>query len=573
MRPIAIWSPAEVDGAPAFVRPPPGPFGDHWADRRVIPLRSPAPRRVVLLGESAAAGYLLAPHLTPAKALQALLGPAVDVVDLARTNERLGGLVATAEAALQLAPDVIVVFAGNNWNLLETPRMSPFFPEEEARRGYAAALEVGGLLGPAQAAWSALAGAARRALARLAGLGPRLVVVVPEVNLLDWPARQPAPWLPGEGTAAWHRALAAGDAEATLRLDGGSTPTGFALLGRRLMAAGDTARAEVALRAAADSDRYASMACLSAPRAGPSVQALLRSAAGAEVVDLPAIFRAATGALPGRRLFLDYCHLTPEGVWLAAAAIAGQLGWGQPGARAVLSPEAAVAACVGAAAHGVHRGLEGPLVGWWLERALAVDEGLARAAIEDWVAARLGAAPAVLSPGQLRGVGRTPQHGWRWPGLDAALLDAAQGLGFAADGPPRAELWTPLEGFYPDALIFDDLPRRAAARAAWPESGIAVVGAAEAVEVVLRTPWAGKVSAWMDGVRLGEWAATAGWSRVRVRLPVGSGVRRLAVRWPMVEGPGEERVEEAIGRLRRGLEGPVHPVFGEIFSVRVGPFR
>ena len=117
-----------------------------------VPVAGRREKRLCLLGESTAAGYLLAPDLTPAKVLRRRLGDRWDVVDLARTNERLESLVDTAEAALQLDPDRLVVFTGNNWNLLETPGWSPHLPSTEARRRYGAALAKGGLLGPAQGA-------------------------------------------------------------------------------------------------------------------------------------------------------------------------------------------------------------------------------------------------------------------------------------------------------------------------------------------------------------------------------------------------------------------------------------
>ena len=133
-RPISIWQPETRDGEAVFVRPEPGPFSDHYSARRVIPARCPRRRRLCLLGESTAAGYLLAPHLTPAVVLERRLGDGWEVVDLARTNERLASLADTAEAALQLTPDRFVVFAGNNWNLLETPEWSPYLPSTVARR-------------------------------------------------------------------------------------------------------------------------------------------------------------------------------------------------------------------------------------------------------------------------------------------------------------------------------------------------------------------------------------------------------------------------------------------------------
>jgi len=77
-------------------------------------------RRVLLIGESVARGYLYDPEFTPALALEKIVEPhfgddGIEVIDLARTN--LGYKVRElAIAALPLEPDMAIIFAGNNWN-------------------------------------------------------------------------------------------------------------------------------------------------------------------------------------------------------------------------------------------------------------------------------------------------------------------------------------------------------------------------------------------------------------------------------------------------------------------------
>src|SRR6185503_20679168 len=173
----------------------------HYATRRELRRkRAELPLRVVLFGESAAAGYLYAPHLTPAQVLEAQLRAAggegaFEVIDLARTNERLDTMVAAIAASLQINPDLWVIFAGNNWNLLETPEVSPYASSTEARRQFGEAFEERGVAGPlavAAAALRARAEDAFTAVARMAReVGIPVIVVVPEVNLADWETRQP----------------------------------------------------------------------------------------------------------------------------------------------------------------------------------------------------------------------------------------------------------------------------------------------------------------------------------------------------------------------------------------------
>ena len=279
-RPISIWQPRRLGGELAWVRPEPGPFGDHYAARRVLrPRLGPLPRRICLLGESVAAGYLYAPHLTPAEVLSAQLrevagAGAYEVIDLARTNETLAGLAATVEAALQLEPDLLVLLAGNNWSLLETPEVSPYAPSVPARRDFAAALAQAGPAGPVGLARRRLDGRVRDTVDRIAGLagraGAAVVAVLPEVNLADWESRQPPVWLPGAGVAEWfallEAALAAlerGDPaaaeEAAWRmnaLDGGTGPVPFRLLARAWAAQDREAEARDAALAEVDSVHY-----------------------------------------------------------------------------------------------------------------------------------------------------------------------------------------------------------------------------------------------------------------------------------------------------------------------------
>jgi hypothetical protein len=310
-QPISIWIP-EGD---VWVRPDPLPLGDHYATRKVLRKKeAELPLRVAFFGESVAAGYLYAPHVTPAQVLEDQLRAAggegnFEVVDLARTNETLPSLAATVRASLQIQPDVLVLFVGNNWNLLETPEVSPYAPSVRARQRYAEALRQG-IEGPIRLAEEGLRSVAEGTFELIAliarTVGIPVIVVVPEVNLADWETRQPVVRLPGDGVARWHRLYrdeeASRSAEAMLELDGGTCPTTWRLLGRP--------QDEV------DSARYATMGFLSAPQATTQVRELLRELSrkhGFTRVDLREVLR------PDHRSFLDYCHLTLEGIerpWL-----------------------------------------------------------------------------------------------------------------------------------------------------------------------------------------------------------------------------------------------------------------
>jgi hypothetical protein len=599
-RPISIWQPRGAGAELVFVRPEPLPLGDHFAARREIrPKRAPLPLRVCLFGESAAAGYLYAPHLTPAGVLESQLRAvagegAAEVIDLARTNETLASLVATLESAVQIQPDVLVIFAGNNWNLLETPEVSPYAPSVAARQRYAEAWRQSashaghaghaGLAGPVALAANHLREIAASAFERIAliahAIGVPVVVVVPEVSLTGWESRQPVVWMPtGKGGAGphlprhpalarWYRLLshgrrqiescawtaAARTAEEMLALDGGGNPTSWRLLALAHTGAGDERAAASAARAEIDAAAYPALAFLGAPQATSQAMELLRQAArrhGFACVDLPEVFAAHAGSpLPGRRMFLDYCHLTAEGIEVAMAAVACEVlrlagmeavaAWIEPGAATAagelgwrellrrlpplrVPPGVEAVARLGAAVHGSHRllsvGAKAPFLEAWCDAALAASPGI-ESAMLDLISARAEPLPALLTAAQRRSLTSEVRlglpHGWHWDHVDAevveaivsslerhgrqavraetdALLVARRGIRAAGNDllAPPYYLWEPLERFYPEVMSFDDMPRWATLRSPWPETSFCLICDAArdvSLEITARLP-------------------------------------------------------------------------------------
>ncbi|HMB52497.1 MAG TPA: hypothetical protein VKU40_04220, partial [Thermoanaerobaculia bacterium] len=560
----------------------------------------PGLRRVCWFGESAAAGYLCAPHLTPARLLEAQLREAAggdtawEVIDRSRINERLSGLVASVEAAVALQPDHLVVYAGNNHRLLETPELSPFAPP--GRRELAAALRDEGALGAARLARRR--GAERTAFTyeRIAdaatALGAPLTLVLPEVSLADWESHQPPVRLPGDGTARWHRlcvesraALAAGrvaDAERAawrmVDLDGGLGPTPFRLLAAAARFDGRDADARDAAVSEVDAVHYPLLASLAAPQAGTPERHVLAAVAerrGLAVVDLRRVIADWTGSLlPGRHLFLDYCHLSPEGMGVATAAVAAELlrqagaeppedAWRRLAAKPAGSlvdswtPAAEATARFGAAIHTAHRHLpvtdRGELLDAWCAAALDADPEAAAAAMLDLADARTAPGPGLLTAAQQRNLARPAplglQHGWRWPHLDADLLTAmgrrlaaagreddaaeiermivgrralpAAGAELAGDG---FHLARPVARLLPEAMAQPGLAPRAALRCAWPETAFDLVTAGPGeieLELVARTPEreGGRLGVALSGAG-GALAVGRGWRRGKLRLAV-----------------------------------------------------
>src|SRR4029078_11870529 len=88
---IGIWKRKVENGQTCFVRRMEAMAEWHWwANLGRIEARG-AKRRVLLVGESVARGYLYDPEFTPALALEKILAPhfgadGIEVIDLARTN-------------------------------------------------------------------------------------------------------------------------------------------------------------------------------------------------------------------------------------------------------------------------------------------------------------------------------------------------------------------------------------------------------------------------------------------------------------------------------------------------------
>ena len=411
-------------------------------------------------------------------------------------------------------------------------------------------------------------------------------------------------------------------------LDGATCPSSFRLLAKAHIGAGDGEQARAACRGEVEANQYATLCLLRAPQATRMAQAVQRRAAqhhGFVAVDLPEIFAEYTGSsLPGRRLFLDYCHLTVEAMHVAMAAVTAEvlrlfdeddLRW-QTLARLLprpsIAPEADATAKFGAAIHSAHRlsmtGSRAELLAYWCRAALDASPGIAQAML-DFVAVRTARCPAVLTAAQQRNYASpyrlTFQHGWHYDYLDADVIEAVYAV---VDPSAQAEirrmlrvhclppegidlayppfyLREPLEQFYPDVMPFEDLAQRATYRAPWPVSCFCLIDAAtHDVELTMTTRLPAlegvpprreePVQVTINGETAGHITAGARWSKETLQLDrrvLNEGINHLALHWPLPTTPGEAALEAAIDRLERGLEADLHPVFGEVFALVARP--
>lgn len=341
---IGIWDPKTAGGRVSYVRST-DTIADwpRWANiARIDPKHTRW--RVLFLGESVARGYLYEPFYTPAMVLQALLEGAlgkgsVEVVDLARTDMATEIKDLAIDASV-LEPDGLVIFAGNNWRAVDLVK-------ESRRPDVDALLRGGGIPALKQFAEESVRSRARAVVEDVrdfyAARKTPVVWAVPEFNLGDWHDwRVNAPHLHGRANGEWlacceaaEDALARGDfavaeraAQRMVVLDEGTNSYPLAILAQCRLRAGDVDGGRALLESAADArvwdwSQPLSPRCLTASR--EQIRAHGRCGTSA-IVDLPELYREyLDGGLPDRRLFLDYCHLTVEGIRVAMAAVAARL--------------------------------------------------------------------------------------------------------------------------------------------------------------------------------------------------------------------------------------------------------
>ncbi|MEU8921530.1 hypothetical protein AB0D10_11440 [Kitasatospora sp. NPDC048545] len=587
----------------------------YWSDLTEIPLA--AGRRVAVLGESATRGYFFDPAYSLASLVDArLTAGQADVLDLARTNCSLPQLLRTAAEACALGVDALVVHAGNNWNNVD--------PTPTERHELAALIARGGFPAATGAFRELVADVAANALdllREIAGQTP-VVLVVPEFNLADW-VDEPmldCPALPDGRQARWlelrqeaEQAVEEGRSEHArtlvaelLQLDGGSSPVTHRLAAR---CAGTPDAVLDALAAARDS--VVSPFAVHSPRTLASVQNLLRERgekSGFRVVDQRDLFREAQQSPPGRRFFLDYCHLSFEGLQRTAVAVADTLAevLGLTVERAVPVEPAADRLALAhflAAVHNAHYGQGEEILRYHVARALDTDVAVAER-IEDYLDYQTRRAPnwmcssyersaqdpsvaryLVVGDGRLNGkladhvlrdvmLDELERHGRpvRERHLELLVAEHASGTDLLADHALAATFNERCETAFARRVAY--------LRAHAPLTSSTLV-LAEPAELTVEVTWRLPGGTASTGVRLrvnGEEVGAAelgtDWSSdaftVRADL-LRRGRNTVEIHWP-VSGDGHDAVLlDAAARLESGETVPCHPVHGHVHDWSVRP--
>ena len=320
----------------------------YFADVQSIPPKSDK-KRIVLLGESVTRGFLLDPEYTPALVLDQLLNSQqeeqYEVIDLAETNLGMVGIRQRFERCTALQPDLVIFFAGNNWR--EDLLISIANDQEKQETIKALTDDVKGIATVKPQVEAYFKEIVSDFITEVGGVAQKnefkVLFAIPEFNLLDCrstPKERVISELPVEQLSAWIQAKEYAEqnikaktfseaelyAQKMIDIDP-SHPYGFELLADCKIHSGDYEAARYYFETARDTALFCRTN--SKPRVFKVIQNTINDEAPAQnitVVDLPEVFKNhLNGKVPGRDMFLDYCHLSVEGIQVAMESIYTQV--------------------------------------------------------------------------------------------------------------------------------------------------------------------------------------------------------------------------------------------------------
>jgi len=343
---VGIYKPELKDGKKYYQRDI--LLKDRWsyfADVQSIPPKSDK-KRIVLLGESVTRGFLLDPEYTPAIVLDQLLNSNKDklgyeLVDLAETNLGMAGIKERYAQCMDLEPDMVVFLAGNNWREDLLIEIGDSQDKQEALQQLTQGEDGIAVAKPLiETYFSTIVDDFLAYVGKISKeKNVPVAFAIPEFNLLDCrstPGERVVSELPYEKLKIWIEAkenaevyLTSGnldacraEAEKMIEIDP-SHPYGFELLADCSIKNEAYKEARHYLEMARDTALFCRTN--SKPRTFKIVQETILAKAenhGIEVIDLPAIFKAhLEGKVPGRDLFLDYCHFSVTGIQVAMNAV------------------------------------------------------------------------------------------------------------------------------------------------------------------------------------------------------------------------------------------------------------
>lgn len=303
-------------------------------------------KRVVLLGESVARGMLYDPVITPATMLEKTLNltcesEPIEVIDLARTGIRIEKLEKLCKQSLLLMPDMVVIFAGNNFKQIER-----YFSKEDIEKFVSIHVRKKMVKEIKVFTEQKIEESVRHLFITIDETflqrGIPIVYVLPETNLRGWKQNYADKIHRFDDTGEYDRIRCQVEdkrkrreydeylrffCEQLLTLDD-INPYAHEILGEYYLLLGNSTDATDHYRRARDSSMYL-IAGKTVPLCHSFTADCIRKNASRlniRLIDLPNEFsHYCEGSVVGPELFLDYCHLTLKGLKFVTKSIAQAL--------------------------------------------------------------------------------------------------------------------------------------------------------------------------------------------------------------------------------------------------------
>ncbi len=337
---VGIWKKKILNGSEVYQRDIEKYSEWHsWANVNQLPAKSDK-KRIVLLGESVARGYFYAPKYSVAKELEAVLTKSkafqgVEVIDLSKNSLLIDQLQELTQSCVQLKPDQIIVFAGNNWvhKLYEEINVEDHkkFIEIYEKQGYH------GVKAHTENIFEKIVQQYLNVLVKTSKIyNIPLVIIIPGFNLLDWksddeekiltrlPENQIQEWITAKKDA--EEALASNNheefnaaAERMIAFDP-SNPTGFEYLAQSYIHLGRIEAARKCLDESKDTILFG-RGISPKPRCFKVIRDVLIQKATKQNIPYVDLYDVFANEYPtevaGKELYLDYCHLSEKGIKMA----------------------------------------------------------------------------------------------------------------------------------------------------------------------------------------------------------------------------------------------------------------
>jgi len=410
---VGIWSLKATDSGHFFIRD--NQYRDkwkNWANLHRFPVETKK-KRLLLLGESVARGYYYDPVYTPAKVFQQKIdyafGPdKIEVIDLAKTAITLKQLSLLYSECFTLKPDLIIIWAGNNWlfsvhDTLFDPLYCPLLEIDRDDPGAKVNKYLHYEMEPLILEFFEL----------VAELSEKhkvpVVYILPEFNLFDWESSEEERMiqrLPEDRYIIWalareHALLAreknqsnqvALSADKMIQAND-HHPLGYELLGHSYRTKGLFSEARNYMEVARD------MCLVAGTNPKPRLTSWMRKSIlkaiamhpSIKVCDLPNIY-ASSNLIPDRDLFMDYCHHTSKGIDLVMNELINDISamLKLPLNKSYLpeikpTPKTEARAHMAAAVHNAHGGQPYDILYYHCRKALETTPSILRQFIEPYL--------------------------------------------------------------------------------------------------------------------------------------------------------------------------------------------